>query len=329
MHSIYVFDTMKFTVEYLPRLQTTTVYADIPINNLNVELNGTKLALNGEDIDVIQGITKPVISKVPVSSSLTCVKIQPEKIEVLRNADDLSVDRYQWNIGDFKGNYSLYCKSCNNCVMSSKNVSKIMPMPSSLWYEMVDYWHCHKPHEDGPVKYMKRFNQLVPRERGVIVGSYFFIINPGDWNLLAVDEELFCQCGEVLGDKDFTFGNYKLLKWKLSLSNHKYDDYNMVYCRFFEEIKYTAGRIFTLTIRERKVCIWCFGFDIDVNINGTIMRKALKILFKDTAEVQGEELDLEYELPYVAFLKHIEMVNASLLEHLQTYKEWKVSYIPQ
>lgn len=59
------------------------------------------------------------------------------------------------------------------------------------------------------------------------------------------------------------------------------------------------------------------------------MRKALKILFKDTAEVQGEELDLEYELPYVAFLKHIEMVNASLLEHLQTYKEWKVSYIPQ
>lgn len=41
------------------------------------------------------------------------------------------------------------CKSCESKLISSETITTWKALPSETWAEMMDFWHCHKPSDDG------------------------------------------------------------------------------------------------------------------------------------------------------------------------------------
>lgn len=41
------------------------------------------------------------------------------------------------------------CRACNSTLISGRQVQVWKDLPSTNWAELMDFWHCHKPPEDG------------------------------------------------------------------------------------------------------------------------------------------------------------------------------------
>lgn len=53
-----------------------------------------------------------------------------------------------------RGDLEVQCKNCRRTVVSAGIITEWRDLPNENWAEMMDFWHCHKPHEhhlDGHV----------------------------------------------------------------------------------------------------------------------------------------------------------------------------------
>lgn len=41
--------------------------------------------------------------------------------------------------------FSIECLNCKQKIISKDNCQVLNDMPSEFWFELMDYWHCHKP----------------------------------------------------------------------------------------------------------------------------------------------------------------------------------------
>lgn len=340
---------VDYFAEYLPRLKTTSIQVELSRNEIeNIEINNDSILLNSS-IEIkfpslinSKDVTYMITPSTPSSSS---IRIRNKNIEFLANdnVETILQDQYQWNIGNLQKyqqqqHRSFKCINCNCNIIQVDKVRKFLPMPSELWYEMLDFWHCHKPTVEDNLGLLKKFNQLKPNPFNLIIGSYYFILNPEDWQNLKVDgnDILSCeQCNEILGGLDIDVGTFKIYKWQLKLDGEFFYPYSYVSLKLVEEMNYSAVRVFKIVNEKnnKAIQVWCFGLGIDINISGLGMFKnCLKIMYKTEFEEDSEiskhgEIRVEYEKPFTDFLNHIEKVNKALPTNLQNYKNWRTSYI--
>lgn len=337
-----------YFAEYLPRLKTTSIQVELSRNQIeNVEINNDSILINSS-IEIkfpcsinSKEVTYTITPSTPSSSS---IRIRNKNIEFLANdnVETFLQDQYQWNIGNLQKyqqqQRSFRCINCNCNIIEVDKVRRFLPMPSELWYEMLDFWHCHKPTAEDNVGLLKKFNQLKPNPYNLIIGSYYFIINPEDWPNLKVDgnDILSCeQCSEILGGLDIDVGTFKIYKWQLNLDGEFFHPYSYISLKLVEEMNYSALRVFKIVNEKnnKTIQVWCFGLGIDINIFGLGMFKnCLKIMYKTEFEEDNEiskqgEIMVEYEKPFNDFVNHIKKVNKALPTNLQNYKNWKTSYI--
>lgn len=320
----------QYFVEYLPRLSTTTIQINGECENIDI---------SESEIVVDEKVHIQLTHKVPRTSTPRINKTDSPNITTIRLQNPTQVykeveinDNYKWNLKTLVRTkpWCINCKNCNFKVIESDKINKLLPMPSELWYEMVDFWHCHKPN-DGEAGLQKRFNEFQPKVRDLIIGSYYFIVNPNDWNMVVESDGRICclNCRKAIGEKDLDFQNFKIMKWCLKIRDNEDDEFRpfmFITLKLMDEISYSAVRVFTLENKGRYLKIWCFGQNIDVNINGVIYRQCMKIMYQ---EMKGDNLiEIEYDETFDDFVKFIEMINCELPENLRFYKDWKVSYIP-
>lgn len=52
-----------------------------------------------------------------------------------------------WSSADIKAGSRVCCRHCDHVIVQSERIKSWKDLPSENWAEMMEFWHCHKPHE--------------------------------------------------------------------------------------------------------------------------------------------------------------------------------------
>ena len=65
----------------------------------------------------------------------------------LSNGDVDSGNLVPWGAGSLTAEAEVCCANCSSVVVSRGRIRTWKDLPSQGWAEMMEFWHCHKPHE--------------------------------------------------------------------------------------------------------------------------------------------------------------------------------------
>ncbi|ODA83979.1 hypothetical protein RJ55_02497 [Drechmeria coniospora] len=54
-----------------------------------------------------------------------------------------------WNAKDIARGSPIGCRGCGSAVIQAGRIGTWKDLPSANWAEMMEFWHCHKPHDDA------------------------------------------------------------------------------------------------------------------------------------------------------------------------------------
>lgn len=54
-----------------------------------------------------------------------------------------------WSATDIAAGTAVACRQCEALVVNEGVLTSWKDLPSENWAEMMEFWHCHKPHDDG------------------------------------------------------------------------------------------------------------------------------------------------------------------------------------
>lgn len=54
-----------------------------------------------------------------------------------------------WMAADLNTNASIQCRYCEAAIVSPGTIKQWKDLPSENWAELMDFWFCHKPHDNG------------------------------------------------------------------------------------------------------------------------------------------------------------------------------------
>jgi ubiquitin-protein ligase E3 D len=77
------------------------------------------------------------------------LRLELEDLAGLPSLDELkSQNEYPWLAEDLQVETSISCKGCGLVIINPKDITTWKDLPSEGWAEMMDLWHCHKPHDE-------------------------------------------------------------------------------------------------------------------------------------------------------------------------------------
>lgn len=82
---------------------------------------------------------KGLMWRLPVASPTAIVNVRP-------TADDHNTP---WSAGDLEPGLSIRCRACKAVIVKQGTLQAWKDLPSENWAEMMEFWHCHKPHSHG------------------------------------------------------------------------------------------------------------------------------------------------------------------------------------
>ncbi|KAL6873118.1 ubiquitin-conjugating enzyme E2-binding protein [Trichoderma novae-zelandiae] len=62
------------------------------------------------------------------------------------SAEDQSIP---WSSTDLKAGSHICCRHCDREIVQRGRIKSWKDLPSENWAEMMEFWHCHKPHDHG------------------------------------------------------------------------------------------------------------------------------------------------------------------------------------
>jgi len=90
-------------------------------------------------------------------------------------------------------NDDIACSHCGSRLLKSSSVKEWKDLPREGWEEMMDFWHCHKPHEhesrESNTEHQKGYttHEKLCAQSGVgFVGLTHFFLSPEDSTNIAV-----------------------------------------------------------------------------------------------------------------------------------------------
>ncbi|KAK9248916.1 ubiquitin-conjugating enzyme E2-binding protein [Lipomyces tetrasporus] len=250
------------------------------------------------------------------------------------------------------------CKSvqCSECgVVLLKDNMKYLDLPSENWYEMLDYWHCHKPDHQHGYEGGNAISRdaLKPRKSLALVGLTYVMVVGDDIcsERIKVSDTLpkmvacsACSCDVGIVDR-LDQNIVKLYKWNLSLEPKSISN-DITLCRYSLEIFVTEMLleiiefhsthqfgIAALSDEETILCyLWVFNSDISYTSNiQQEPTRAMKVFYTEQPDVCNQEIATEtVELPSSALnniFKVLERRNKELPESLRAFGKWNVSLL--
>ncbi|KAI5958179.1 hypothetical protein KGF57_002534 [Candida theae] len=350
-----------YSVEYLPRL-----------NQLSIEIVGNKLDAvtgikveEGKDISIsIKSLDDPVKVRCPIvitTATPTSIKLQGTKLLICLKVDPQAAWQItsqaageesgpdKWSCGwlnkrtsktGSKNEFQFTCSKCQSPLVDSlRHVFK--DMPGDYWYELMDFWHCHKPDNNQPTD--KDYGILTPKDDKTIVIGSFYLLETVNSSLQLIKENgvalYACKtCRQPIGDEFQSV--IRLFKWKLNLVYIKdnqrlvstYDPLLYAVNLFNTKMQSSAVRKFAIKVNQETLCCWIINTDIDVTIEGRILPKCLKIWWYSVA--QGDKIDSSYEQTEILYQEVVDILLETLLNNtinsivgISTIN-YQVSYIP-
>lgn len=347
---------LSFLVEHLPRIGTTSI--DVQAAGEPVIISRSPGELSVRDTEGnFATISLPCKVLVDQDARFTLtspghyrLRLKAEKgvVEAYSSSNKaqnvfMSLPEAKWSKKDLleSEEFEIRCLSCKNNIIDKHNCSKINEMPSEFWMELMDYWHCHKPHDvskDGG--YSARYNSLKPLKGEILVGAAFFMAQQDTFagRIEATNGSLQCaRCSAALGEetKDHQF---KIYKWQVSLkAAHKEEEFfppeQDVVLTLLNLIKGYSTRYVVLESGDLTIFVWLFAIGIDVTLpDNQVLSNCIKVLYRhNIAEEDKTKSNIEHvkvtPLPMRNFVQMLEEINSGLPPSVKQYDSWRVSYI--
>lgn len=202
-----------------------------------------------------------------------------------------------------KNQFEFECALCRTPLVSG-DTHVFFDLPSELWLEMMEFWHCHKPHVNlGDLAEKLHFQgALKPgSEREVIVATSHLLVRRDRAGTIGVrDAACVCrQCHATLGHYVEELSHYdremyfRLNKWALVLAysgvEESYPPYLYVYNLLMERINLLAVRRFVI---NKSLLVWVINVGVNVATVGGVYHNALKVATRAAEHDDGDELEL-------------------------------------
>lgn len=316
-----------YYTELLPRLNTLSVVLDfdgdskditsisidqdVLVVSTNTNCLRIKLALNRN-----QDVAKMAISSLKCSGGALQISLTFPPGEVTEHTQSFMdfnrSDTQKWSCSDLqktpqnKAKQNIFhfsCTYCNEPLIDSTK-SRFFDMPSELWSEMMDFWHCHKPHDHGHGHghASHKYEELKPEDLAVIIGSHYFLVDKAG-SLQTNGARIECpKCHSELGGLEAS-GSKKIFKYNLALNYgstvEHYPPHLLIYNSLLDKINLSASRIFVIKDKSRSLFVWVLNIGLGVSTRNGVFRNALKLLYS-YEEGKGESAE-EMSVPLMVF----------------------------
>lgn len=328
-----------YLCEYLPRLGQVTIFLDTEdtVNKIkSLKFESNTLYVQNSSLhpivlpDLHSGSTDPskTLPQLQIKSILhneteLVIRINATASQITSSGSSfmsLSSACQLWSVKDLldktpksgtKVNKFLFlCASCDSEIFDSVNY-KFGEMPLEFWHELMDFWHCHKPHEDHHNQNEKNYNgKLVPRPDFIYIGASYL--------LMKSSTSVCHNCGCELGEIDLANDIAKFHKWNLKLAYankvESFSPHLFVYHTVLDRINSAGLRKFSVSQLGSNSCIiiWISAVGLDICLNGIRHSAALKLLYKD-GDIKPDDDVLEVpSLVLTSFKNHLYEVNINL-----------------
>ncbi|KAF3909041.1 hypothetical protein ABW21_db0201147 [Orbilia brochopaga] len=140
-----------------------------------------------------------------------------------------------WDASTLRPDVSIQCAICATRIVPAQRIQTWKNLPSEAWADLMDLWHCHKPHDEkghsdgtagGGGKYAS-VGRIAAEQAVGLVDPMYFLLCKDDCE--SVDERpagtneadaIVCHgCGMPLGIVDAKADGIRLMKWSLALGS--------------------------------------------------------------------------------------------------------------
>ncbi|KAJ6257710.1 hypothetical protein Dda_7498 [Drechslerella dactyloides] len=86
-----------------------------------------------------------------------------------------------WDASTLRSEVSIHCATCATRLVPAQRIQKWKNLPSEAWADLMDLWHCHKPHDekghadDGSGKYASVGRIAAEQTVGLVDPMYFLL----------------------------------------------------------------------------------------------------------------------------------------------------------
>ncbi|KAK9330210.1 ubiquitin-conjugating enzyme E2-binding protein [Lipomyces starkeyi] len=351
---------VTYYAELLPRIShiTLTISPLVAVPSHLTRISSSKIYIKTTPDSAASILTLPghAARDVPFSLQQLCqlnsnnksgsLRVKAEREERDEHISPLSAKQ----LSDCK---SVQCSECG-AVLVKENM-KYLDLPSENWYELMDYWHCHKPdhhHENEPENAVSK-DALKPRKSLALVGlTYIMVVNDdivGE-SIKVLDTQsktVVCsRCSSDVGIQDHLDQSIvKIYKWNTiiesrpisnEIASFRYSTEIFVAEVLLEVIEFHSTHQFGIAAHsdEETILIYLWVFNSDISYTSNFLpepTRAMKVLYTKQLDVHNQEIATEIiDLPLSAInniLKVLETRNKELPESLRAFGKWNVSLL--
>ncbi|CAI4034539.1 hypothetical protein SMKI_10G3320 [Saccharomyces mikatae IFO 1815] len=343
---------VQYVVEWLPRIESISVVVE-GWKQVEIRCLKSTLLSISDDEGQVEDISLPVEVKesVNISSKFKNRDKSLEWILKLKSKPSKDYDSSIMSLPDGKwtkedlhldSDFSIECLNCKQQIISRYNCQVVNDMPSEFWFELMDYWHCHKPDvKKGKSASYTNFETLKPSRNEILIGSSYFQGTPATLENVIIGKdnvEVLCKkCSVALGQLTVD-SLYKLHKWKLQLmrngNTYKFSPEWDVTLSLINIVKANSCRYALLKSGAELLLVWIFSVDIGVTLTGNRkFKRSMKLLYTKNVTTINQFLERQVveelnpqETTFKAFYNNLLTVNALLPSNMKKMGEWTISY---
>ncbi|KAM0279323.1 hypothetical protein ACHAQH_004670 [Verticillium albo-atrum] len=89
------------------------------------------------------------IPRTPAGSLSLAWRLPVSSAVILPSTRDELQPTVPWSAQDLAPRSAISCRQCDEAVVPENRLDVWKDLPSENWAEMMDFWHCHKPHDHG------------------------------------------------------------------------------------------------------------------------------------------------------------------------------------
>ena len=118
-------------------------------NIIKVRFNGAEAAIQIPIKTIVAELCRIKVAGTgleEIASRLSLVD-DPDRPAKQQNGSD---NVAPWAAGALSSDLALHCRRCGRVMVKPGIITTWKDLPSGSWAEMMDFWHCHKPHDHEP-----------------------------------------------------------------------------------------------------------------------------------------------------------------------------------
>jgi ubiquitin-protein ligase E3 D len=145
--------------EFLSNIRQVTLYASLESDTndeteiqLTSDRKSLSLSYNGETATIL--LPNEISGTVQLTVPTNCAKELSFRLQVAEVKDPFqnivnADSEVPWPANTFNKTTQIRCRACGRLIIETSIIQSWKDLPSEYWADMMDFWHCHKPHDHG------------------------------------------------------------------------------------------------------------------------------------------------------------------------------------